>query len=437
MKNLQIMNMSKRKYLILTIIILLFPIKNINAATISGRCVCRAAYRYDSSTPGINTLQIVDCTTECTDEHINNLPCAKNSLKIQFECKKSINTLLVPEDAPEQYVGVGSSAEEACKKVVDRFSDPSQSVGDYIVTWTADCSNPLTENNQTGSTKVHQQVGANFCSEPDVLKVIKLLGYILFSAKFLVPFILIVIGTMDYYKAVVSADDSSLAKQTQILIKRIVIGIIIFFLPNIVGASLNLINSWKDVKPEYLKCSSCLLEPFDCSIPGSENTSKKPTNTIVDKPVYTIFHTVKVNEQVVISAFSKTCSLSNDSVVRQNPAAMLKLENGECKFSSKIPGNFTVYDTDNENNPVIFEITVVERSVRTESRTVKINEQSVINSFSKTCSLSKGSVVRQNPAAILKLENGECKFISKAPGRFTVYDTDNENNPLIFEITVE
>lgn len=280
MKNLQIMNMSKRKYLILTIIILLFPIKNINAATISGRCVCRAAYRYDSSTPGINTLQIVDCTTECTDEHINNLPCAKNSLKIQFECKKSINTLLVPEDAPEQYVGVGSSAEEACKKVVDRFSDPSQSVGDYIVTWTADCSNPLTENNQTGSTKVHQQVGANFCSEPDVLKVIRLFGYILLGAKILIPFILIIMGTMDYYKAVISSDEKILSSQTKVLGQRIFMGIIIFFIPNILNATLNLIGSWQDVKPEFLKCSNCLFEPGSCVVSEAPKTpSKDKVNT--------------------------------------------------------------------------------------------------------------------------------------------------------------
>ena len=99
MKNLQIMNMSRKYYLILTIImvLLLFPIKNINATTIE-TCVYNADFRLDSSRT--STLQIVDY------------------------------------------------------------------IADYDVL--------LTENSGIGtSINAHQQVGENFCSEPDVLKVIR------------------------------------------------------------------------------------------------------------------------------------------------------------------------------------------------------------------------------------------------------------------------
>ena len=198
MKNLQIMNMSRKYYLILTIImvLLLFPIKNINATTIE-TCVYNADFRLDSSRT--STLQIVDY------------------------------------------------------------------IADYDVL--------LTENSGIGtSINAHQQVGENFCSEPDVLKVIRLLGYILFSGKILIPFILIVMGTVDYYKAVVSSDEKALGSQTKVLGQRIIIGIIIFFIPNILNGTLNLIGSWQDVKPEFLKCSNCLLEPSSCVVPETPKT---------------------------------------------------------------------------------------------------------------------------------------------------------------------
>lgn len=109
-----------------------------------------------------------------------------------------------------------------------------------------------------------EYVGENFCKEVDVLKTLKFLGFILFFLKLLIPFIIIIMGTFDYYKAMIEDEDEALSKQTKVLIRRILIGIIIFFIPSLVKLSLTFVSGWSEVEPEYLECTKCLLDPMSC-----------------------------------------------------------------------------------------------------------------------------------------------------------------------------
>lgn len=79
----------------------------------------------------------------------------------------------------------------------------------------------------------------------DVMAVIKLLMNII---CIIVPIIMIIMGTMDLFKAVTAGKDDDIKKKQQTLIKRIIAGVIVFLVPTIVSLLTGLIGveEWKD-----------------------------------------------------------------------------------------------------------------------------------------------------------------------------------------------
>ena len=61
-------------------------------------------------------------------------------------------------------------------------------------------------------------MGTDICKD-DIIKALTFIGYLLFFVKLLVPLIIILIGTMDYYKSVTASKDDSLKEQTQKIFK--------------------------------------------------------------------------------------------------------------------------------------------------------------------------------------------------------------------------
>ena len=107
-------------------------------------------------------------------------------------------------------------------------------------------------------------VASNFCS--DFGSTLKLVSYSILIVRILVPLLLIVMSSLDLYKAVTSGKDDDFKKQMVILGKRIVIGIAVFFLPSFVNLIVNALNN----KPaDYKTCLSCISNPSNC--PESKN----------------------------------------------------------------------------------------------------------------------------------------------------------------------
>ena len=106
----------------------------------------------------------------------------------------------------------------------------------------------------------------NFC-ESDMLEIIELLGSVLMIFKIAVPFILIAIGIFIFVKAIIDGKDDSIKKATMQLIKKVIAGMIIFFLPGIV----NTIFGFIDVP--VTNCVRCFLDKEYCKV-RSENNSK-------------------------------------------------------------------------------------------------------------------------------------------------------------------
>lgn len=106
----------------------------------------------------------------------------------------------------------------------------------------------------------------SFCSGT-VEGVFTTIGWIFFILKIVIPIILIVMGSVDLAKAVVASKDDEIKKAVGSLVKRAVLGILIFFIPTILSFVVELIGG-NDIYDEesgtFGRCTYCMLNPSDC-----------------------------------------------------------------------------------------------------------------------------------------------------------------------------
>lgn len=107
-----------------------------------------------------------------------------------------------------------------------------------------------------------EHVGDNVCANENVVTALRFVGYLVFVARIFVPIIIIFMGVFDIYKVVISGETSSFTKQLKTLGIRIVLGMLIFFLPPIIGWFTGTFGTMSESNEH---CVDCLLEPFDCN----------------------------------------------------------------------------------------------------------------------------------------------------------------------------
>lgn len=119
----------------------------------------------------------------------------------------------------------------------------------------------------------------HFCKGP-VQGIFTTLGWVFFIVKILVPILLIIFGSIDFAKAILSSKDDEIKKSAKTLAMRAVIGILIFFIPTILNLVINVIDSSKNdnnasnvYKGTFWDCTRCMLDPNDntCSKLGGKN----------------------------------------------------------------------------------------------------------------------------------------------------------------------
>jgi hypothetical protein len=70
----------------------------------------------------------------------------------------------------------------------------------------------------------------------------KLLQYLFTGIKFMVPAVILVLSVVDFSKALVAQKPEDMSKAKNNLIKRLIIGVLIFFLPTIINIILGYAN---------------------------------------------------------------------------------------------------------------------------------------------------------------------------------------------------
>ncbi len=105
----------------------------------------------------------------------------------------------------------------------------------------------------------------NFCSQPGILKAFQIVGYVLFVLKILVPLVLIGLGMVDFAKAAVSSDDKANKEALNTLIRRLIIGAVIFFIPTIINFVLLMVDdqivNTVGKNSNFINCTNCLFDP--------------------------------------------------------------------------------------------------------------------------------------------------------------------------------
>lgn len=101
-----------------------------------------------------------------------------------------------------------------------------------------------------------------FCEE--TAKIWKIVGYLVNGLKIIIPLIIIVMGSIDLGKAVVAESEDDIKKGTQLLIKRLIAGIIIFFIPTIVMIVLKMVSKYSSTVSSNSTCIECVSKPGSC-----------------------------------------------------------------------------------------------------------------------------------------------------------------------------
>ena len=73
-----------------------------------------------------------------------------------------------------------------------------------------------------------------FCKGP-VQGVFTTLGWVFFVLKIVIPLMLIIFGSIDVGKAVITSKDDEIKKSIKTLAARVIAGIIVFFIPTILN----------------------------------------------------------------------------------------------------------------------------------------------------------------------------------------------------------
>ncbi len=107
----------------------------------------------------------------------------------------------------------------------------------------------------------------SLCSNKDIKQAVKIVGYIVVMVKWIIPFMLIILGMVDFGKATISNDEKALKTATGTLLKRIIAGVIVFFIPTIMLAILNIVKVTKGIEDkdneQFGQCTKCLFDPFN------------------------------------------------------------------------------------------------------------------------------------------------------------------------------
>ena len=107
----------------------------------------------------------------------------------------------------------------------------------------------------------------NVCNTFDsgIGSAIRILGHLLLIIKIIVPVVIIVLGMIDFGKAVLSSDDKAMTKAVGALTRRIIAGVVIFLAPGLVSAILNIFGITGGIEDEtrFGACTQCILNASD------------------------------------------------------------------------------------------------------------------------------------------------------------------------------
>ncbi len=105
-----------------------------------------------------------------------------------------------------------------------------------------------------------------FCAE--TANIWKVLGWVVFIMKIVIPLLLIIFGMLDLGKAVISSDEKAMSKAVGTLIKRFIAAVVVFFVPSLVSALFNVLVGINFSSEDSSICITCVTDVQNCDTSG-------------------------------------------------------------------------------------------------------------------------------------------------------------------------
>lgn len=105
---------------------------------------------------------------------------------------------------------------------------------------------------------------SSFCS--DSATIWKLVGWVFMVFKIVIPLLLIILGSIDLGKAVISGKSEDVSKNAKSLAMRAIAAVCIFLVPSLVGIIISWIGeiTGDDLNDDYKICAQCITSPGNC-----------------------------------------------------------------------------------------------------------------------------------------------------------------------------
>ena len=92
-----------------------------------------------------------------------------------------------------------------------------------------------------------------------------IIGHIVNIAKILIPIIIIGLGIVDFFKAVVASKDDEIKKSTKSLMMRTIAGVVVFFIPVFIELVFSWVSGWSEnYEKQYQECFKCIWDVNSC-----------------------------------------------------------------------------------------------------------------------------------------------------------------------------
>ena len=139
------------------------------------------------------------------------------------------------------------------------YYNPSQNVTDIP-------SGPGGDSENNGQTdipsKVEPEPTTDTCTR--LKEPLQFIGKIVRIVKILIPIVIIVLGVIDFFKAILGSKDDEIKKSARSLLMRTIAGVVIFFIPTIISVVFSLISDFGNLQGDFNACQKCIFRVDQC-----------------------------------------------------------------------------------------------------------------------------------------------------------------------------
>ena len=307
--------MKNIKYILFTILVCFVGIYKINALTCTYKSsditlTCNVNHSVSCALDKSNVTYVPDRMSLKVSDFLNNGYIDCNNIKnIYLDLQKNNNNQYRLLEIKKENICVRNMIDKAQNPAFYQNSDNSSNCTTFTLTSSTQAekkdlsdiiiSNSNSDNNQSNdssnensnnsSSSFNNNVSTsiigeirNFKSEKNINEsgasefdkdtfcntriqgVFTTLGWIFFIVKIIIPIVLIVMGSIDFFKAAIGNKDDEVKKAAHTLVRRAIAGIIIFFIPTIIGFVVNLTDQNDTYKGTFKDCTKCMLDPSGC-----------------------------------------------------------------------------------------------------------------------------------------------------------------------------